>query len=105
MITIRYPTGLALTYNDATFLRRDNGKFILYTREGGNFIAETQASAGATAEFRRPCTIDQGGMSIRKVVERLAGNPFYLHDCSVRDLARLKRALQDVDAGSGTWNR
>ncbi len=58
MMTVRYPNGQAITYNDAGFLKHgDNCTWILKERENGPCIAFIQASAGAIVEFRNPCSV------------------------------------------------
>lgn len=65
MMTVRYPNGQAIQYNDAMFLEHGNGTtWVLRKKQGGDPLAFIQASAGAIVEFVYPCRVYDG---IRKI--------------------------------------
>lgn len=54
MITVRFPTGFSIQYNDATYgLRNSAGYTDIYTEKGGTFIA--QAPNDCLIEWVGPC--------------------------------------------------
>ena len=55
-LTVRYPSGATVTYNEATFLHRTELGWLLYTKEGGRWIASVQLASGAVIEAVRPCS-------------------------------------------------
>ena len=58
MMTVRFPNGQALQYNDAMNLAHGNNEeYILRKKKGGDAIAFIQASAGAIVEFVQPCRV------------------------------------------------
>jgi hypothetical protein len=64
MMTVRYPSGLSITYNEANWLvyKTDSAAWELYTRNpksGGFWVASIQNSAGALVEVRPACRVEQ----------------------------------------------
>jgi hypothetical protein len=57
MITVRFPRGLVVQYNTATFIEHDEHGSRLFTKENGKQIARIQHSAGAIIEFNSPCRV------------------------------------------------
>ena len=60
MLTVRYPSGLAITYNDAVKLRyeSDYHAWILYSDNScTQWVASIQESASVIVECVRPCSI------------------------------------------------
>jgi len=58
MMTVRFPNGQALQYNEALWLDYEhNGTWVLRKAKGGDCVAFIQASAGAIVEFRSPCRV------------------------------------------------
>ena len=58
MITVRYPNGQAISYNDATYLVHGVNEWILYKDKDKKYqIAFIQASAGIIVEFYAPCSV------------------------------------------------
>lgn len=58
MITVRFPNGQALTYNDANFLTHPDEQrpyASLYTRKNGRYIA--QVPLECIIEFQPPCRV------------------------------------------------
>ncbi len=61
MITVRFPTGVSITYNAAHYVEHPERYWKLYDKapdKGGDLIAIIQASAGAILEFPAPCRIE-----------------------------------------------
>jgi len=57
MITVRFPNGQAVTYNDATHLIRSEDGWQLHTEKGGRWVASIQSSAGVIVEAMPPCSV------------------------------------------------
>ncbi len=109
MITVRFPTGVSLTYNADWYTQhpREDG-WKIYDRmpeKGGTIIAMIQPSAGAIMEWSAPCRIENpaAGQTDRKTIEGLAEQPERLRQGSTHHLAAIKRALADFDARTGSW--
>jgi hypothetical protein len=60
MMTVRFPNGQAVQYNNAMWLEREETGWVLKESKAGAFIAFVQASAGAIVEFRGPCRVYDG---------------------------------------------
>jgi hypothetical protein len=56
MMTVRFPNGLAIQYNSATFASRGSVYTDIYTREGGAWVAQVP-TAGCLIEVVSPCRI------------------------------------------------
>lgn len=50
MLTVRYPSGVAVQYHTATYLVREISSWQLYTEKDGKWVASIQISAGVTVE-------------------------------------------------------
>lgn len=60
MITVRFPTGFSIQYNDANHVNRDfAGVAKLYEEKGGRLIASVQ-SQDCVLEYTAPCRMYQG---------------------------------------------
>lgn len=64
MITVRFPSGLSVTYNDANYLTHSSTAHQLWQRknaagQGEGFIASIQSSAGAIVEYVKPCRVER----------------------------------------------
>lgn len=57
MLTVRYPNGQTIQYNEATYLEHDAYGSRIFNKKGGDQIARVQHSAGAILEFDSPCRI------------------------------------------------
>lgn len=107
MLTVRFGSGLAITYNDANHVQWNapEGGHTLYTRSGGQLVATVPE--GAIIEFRRPCVISKPheaedlDNAIRVVADALEGQP----GCNGarHRLADIKRYLRDFDARTMDW--
>lgn len=103
MITIRYPTGLTITYRQANYLIHGDGNWLLYTRKDGDFVAAIQKSAGVVADLGTACLTENKGQGARDIINQLACNPELLRDGHGRDLHALKNILAGFDARQYRW--
>ena len=107
MMTVRYPSGVAVTYNGAGFLRYLNsGGMELYTADpdkGGKWIATVQAGAGATVEVRSPCKVETAEMDVRRAAEILADRAGELERLPGSTLRALKARLTRFNSKTWTW--
>jgi hypothetical protein len=79
-MTVRFPTGLSLQYNDALYsVRRANGSTSLYTKEGGIWIAQVPTS-GCVIEAQPACRVYNAisvdaalGPEVRAMAKEIAG--------------------------------
>jgi len=100
MMTVRFASGLAVTYNSANYVTRTNGYADLYTKRHGAWIA--QVPNDAIIETVRPCTVEYRGTTPQQSVEALLNNDA-LREVSTYELRRLKRALEGFDSRRGAW--
>lgn len=108
MLTVRFPSGVAIVYNSASHVRyRENGDFEIYTRspeKGGFWAATIQASAGAVVEVMAACSVSNPlqlpelELMVNAIIQRR--NPTY---SEIRQLARLKRELRRFDVNLRRW--
>lgn len=96
MMTVRFPTGLAITYNDARLVYYNDRHWELYTGDkanGGRFIATIQPSAGAVVEVVPPCVVSTAALvgevnRSRALIERVERELTRIN----RERARRRRA-------------
>jgi hypothetical protein len=106
MITIRFPSGLSITYNNANYLYRELTKTVLYTKsveEGGKFVA--QVLGDHVVEFEGPCKIENVGIDLSdgKALEIVAQKIRKFKNGQASKLAEIKAALRDFDARTLSW--
>ena len=106
MLTVRYPNGVAVTYNTANFLSRETDAWNLYTTDpmkGGEWVATIQLSAGCVVESVRACRVENllTGMTLPTAADLVLEN---LRELDYRHLKALKIALKNFDARTGNWN-
>lgn len=104
MITVRYPNGQAITYNDAAFLDRSGTDWRILTERDGRLICCVQASAGAICEFRTPCKVEQALVSNCAAARYLSRNPSELRKLPGQVLMDLKRHLRSFNGRSWIWS-
>lgn len=56
MITVRFPSGLAVTYNEATHGLWDRGLYVIKTKRDGDWVASVVGDA--IIECTRPCRVE-----------------------------------------------
>ena len=106
MLTVRLPNGVAVTYNAATNFEYHNGN-LRFVDAKGLWVAEVQASAGATVERVAPCKVTQTINDTDAAIAHLLGVieqgdtlPWQVR----AKLSDLKRALgQSWDARRQAW--
>src|SRR5688500_18794169 len=105
VFTVRYPTGLAVTYNRAGYLvYLANGGFELYKRQDGPWVVTIQAGAGAAVESQRACRSEFEAMTVEKAARYLAERPEELKALPIYIARDLKRALTAFNAKTGSWS-
>jgi len=103
-LTVRYPDGMAVTYNAANHLVYQGSAWKLYTRAGGQWVASIQASAGAVIEAERHCSVVAFNGSATEMLRYIRDNMREFDggsNCAL--LANIKRELRDFDARTGEW--
>jgi len=106
MMTVRFPNGFSVTYNDARYANRGANYTDLYTHSNERtrkWIA--QVPNAALIEARPACKTFQAGAGdsldeiLHALETRTIGN-----DCrDAQKLKRIKLALADFDARRGCW--
>ncbi|HUS92185.1 MAG TPA: hypothetical protein VM695_10070 [Phycisphaerae bacterium] len=106
MLTVRFPSGVAVTYNAATNFEYHTGNIRLVDSQNC-WIAEIQGSAAAIVERVAPCKVAQSINDtaaaiahLLAVAEREESLPYYGAGAK---LAELKRALGRFDARCRAW--
>lgn len=104
-MTVRYPNGLVVTYNDAQYLTR-GGEWVLWTanpEKGGTQIAFIQAAAGAIVEFRPAYRAESSTLDLEKAARILSRGAGDLRSQPFAVLRDLKRELSGFNAKTGAW--
>ena len=110
-LTVRYPDGTGVTFNNARKLYYGIACWELYTRskdEGGTIVVSIQPTAGVSIEFVEPCRVTrhvgdaEQAVSVMLDVARERSTPYWGVG---HDLAELKRRLKDFNATTRTWNQ
>ena len=107
MLTVRFPNGVAVTYNAANHLEYRNTCLVLRAKEGGQWLASIANSSGAIVEAVAPCKVtqtindtDAAIAHLQSVAYRREGLPYYGAGAKLGDL---KRALGRFDARRRAW--
>lgn len=107
MITIRYPTGHVVTYNEANYVTHDDIKFHLKKTEGGATVAIIPYSSGATVEFFHPSniktefnTLDDALVYVSNNIDRASAN---MWSEKGKALKKIKSLLRSFDCRNGNW--
>lgn len=101
MLTVRYPDGRVIVYNQAvklTYTASNHSWELANSR--GDWIASIQLSAGVIIEADSPCRITR---DLGAVLEDITDNPEMLRLAPGRILAELKRQLQDFNRQTWCW--
>lgn len=109
MLTVRFPTGVSVRYNQASFISYNNAAWELYTKDpaqGGEFVAIISPQSGCIVESRpasaveNPVTGLTGDKALDYVVENIRQfNTF----TNRRKLKQLKAELTDYNAVRREW--
>lgn len=111
MITVRFPTGVAIQYSEANFLRYMSAGQELYTENpdrGGTWVASIPASAGCIIEVRKPCRVYNTNHEPDQVVDalnRVLADPALRDRLPTDQIAEAKRRLGAFNAKRRTWKR
>lgn len=102
MITVRYPTGVAIRYPKAAYVYWSNGteRHSLYTAKDGNFVASVPIGCGI--EFEEGAVVT--GLSDYAAIEQCANETHRLKFLPYGVLKRLKQALAKFDIRTGRWH-
>lgn len=103
MMTVRFPNGQFVQYNNAAYLVRDGNDWCLYTAKpdsGGKWIASISAAGGCVVEGTSPCKIGVIHIEPDKFIDELVDR---LKEVTAYRLARLKSALRKFDSRSYCW--
>lgn len=102
MITVRFPNGQAIQYNDASYCTRSvNGYSDLYTKKDGTWIAQVPNTA--LIESVRPCSITNPVAREMTPESALALVTEHLRTLPGHKVRDLKVALRAFNARSRTW--
>lgn len=107
MLTVMFPTGVRVTYNDANYLVRGESSWSLYTAKDGTWVASIQCAAGAIIEATRPCVITAPPVATAKsalelVVQELNRNQITGWD-EMTLLRDVKQMLRRFNARTRSW--
>jgi hypothetical protein len=109
MMTVRYPNGMVVTYNNAMWLIRHSDCWQLLEKEGGQLVVSIPLTAGAAVEFFRPCAVENplGKLTGEHALEYVLKN---IEDLSKtwtgkQSVKQLKKKLASFRPRSGTWAR
>ena len=102
MMTVRFPSGHFVTYNNANLLSYAAHAWELHSKKGGDWIASIQPSSGCLVEVTSPCRIGMADKRemLKAVSENLRQFTSY-EDCKA--LAAIKRELQEFNRQLKRW--
>lgn len=102
MLTVMFPTGVRVTYNEANYLVRDGNSWDLYTAKDGNWVASIQFSAGVLIEAQKPCVISAPPVATVQSALELVVRDLNRNQITGRDemtlLRDVKQMLRRLDA-------
>lgn len=107
MLTVMFPSGVRVTYNEANYCLRSENSWNLYTAKDGNWVASIQGSAGALIEARKPCVIAAPPLATAKSALELVVHELNRNQITGRDdmtlLRDVKQMLRRLDARKKAW--
>jgi hypothetical protein len=97
MMTVRFPSGVSIQYNDANYITRNQDYADLYTAKDGRWIAQVPTK-GCVIEAQRACRVYDAcaGDRAEQVMQNLEGLPDHI-------LRGLKRRLGKYRSRRGEW--
>ena len=110
-LTVRFPTGVSIRYNQANFIQFTNSGncMNLLTKpldEGGKWIATVSIQGGVIVEAQSPCAIENpvNGLTDKAALKHVANiiRSFNGYE-NGRILKHLKAELGDFNATKGEW--
>jgi hypothetical protein len=102
MMTVRFPNGQAVTYNDACVLAYEDHAWLIYGVRK-KWIASLQLSAGAIVEAVRPCSITNPVQNITKESAIKMVLKMIEDREEISGLADIKRGLKDYNMQTCEW--
>lgn len=104
MMTVRFPNGQAVTYNDAHFIEHSPVTWRLMDKEGGRCLAIIQASAGVIVDLVRPCKVENSAQvqTLESAARMVVGN---LRDIPGSIAANLKLQLESFNRQTRRWKK
>jgi hypothetical protein len=109
MLTVRYPNGQKLRFNNAHHLLYSETEWCLYESEKQKkLIAIIQPSAGVIVEFVSPCFVEKENIELTKrrafeMVERILAKGLPSEGCG-RLTANIKRHLRRFNMQTQRWS-
>lgn len=109
MLTVRFPTGVSIRYNQAGFVRYTESAWELYTKDpakGGTWVASISPHSGAIVEAVPACAVENptanltGEKALEYVVENITALDGYSNR---RKLKKLKAELARFNAQTCQW--
>jgi hypothetical protein len=99
MMTVRFPSGVSIQYNDAHYVQRTDTYSDLYTKKDGFWIAQVPTK-GCVIEVQRACRVYDAcaGDRAEQVLQNLEGLPH-------NTLRQLKRRLAKYRSRSAEWRQ
>jgi len=103
MMTVRFPTGVAVVYNDANYLVYRAGLWELYTKKDGGWVCSIPTATGCIVESMPACRVENAALTLKKAAHTLATSMPSLRECDRGDLAKLKKLLRQFNARAWCW--
>lgn len=103
MFTVRFPSGIAIVYNDAQYLMATENTFRLYTKKEGRWIATIAMASGAMIEAQKPCRIYDARQTTEQLRSLLGSMRKLTSYSDAGVLAEMKRELEHFDARKRCW--
>ena len=103
MLTVRFASGLSLTYNAAYYIECFDGGWHLYTKKGGSWIAT--ANGDCIIEAEPPCAISSRPLDLAAAIAVVREQ---MREAGYRDaeaLAELKLELKDLNRQTLRWRK
>lgn len=103
MLTVRFPNGQAITYNNANQVFTDAASWDLYTdAQKTKWIASLAPSSGVILEATKPCRIENSAaiQTLESAANMVLEN---IHEVRGSQLAALKEKLTRFNRQSRQW--
>ena len=98
MMTVRFSTGISVTYNDANYVEPREGHFRLSSKSGGGGFFIAMIPKDAIVEAVRPCRVESRPLDVQSAAALILEKPEALR---YADAAALKRALRSFHLQRG----
>lgn len=107
MITVRFPDGTAVTYNNATWLKWEGDTAVLYA-EKDDWVATIPAATPCIIEGQAPCVVANPvkGVTPKQCAEYLVEHARELDGrYATKALVKLKRLLAKFNIQTRRWKK